>query len=1597
MRKNKLIVGILIFMSMLIGCIFLNTSNAATLGDLAITRERTVKTVKASDGTTINVKYKHKLGDNKNIWKIVKARDTGVAGPSKDKLVTDPSDPEYLADLYCLRAGQGFTAEQTNNPSTGTPGSQIPTVEDGAKIVTYNQSVKINKKDVEQSFNTLVGLYSQTVNNNPNYEILFKPENKEKFYAVLWILDNMLLESASSSELQAYLLDENRAGYIYPEDGASNIDSGDSYRAASVIENGKLMVRNVLTRADIEAVQQAAIWYLTNYDDPEYHNNSKLELTPMKLSVSGDEVFNTGTKGIPNEYEPFGTIYNVNLTLFDEITGEEMPAPYNGAWGNFRAKHANILFTNLINSALKAVRENGGTYTPTRDITIYFNNGNVEGKGDGLVYEQPVVQVEEPKAEPDIALRKFISAIDGKDLISAISREPEVDTSKLNQGLNTTAEYFHRKDAQPVEIGNVVTYTIRLYNEGDVPAYVKQVRDYLPSYLSRTIPNGKTDTASYWNDVENNGYVYETTANCKIVNAGGLLTIDEDEARRTGKTYVGGKTLGEVKLPAAYKNEGETGKDRYTLSYVDIEIYCEVLPNAEYGKVITNIAEVTKMADENNVEITEERDSGTEADRRADLHLGNHASTEIGPISEYKQTTIDQEEQKHPDHRYYIEGQEDDDDFDKVVVKMPSVDLALRKSIAKIGSKNYNRIPQVNTDGLIEKPRQDTAIYNHDKEPLDAKVGDIVIYKMRVYNEGETSGSVTQITDHIPDYLEYVKEIEDANGNKINVDFWTENEGDKAGYTKLISKANCKITGAGGKLTMDPTETGKIYVGDKTLGDAIQIPAFDYNADLTHTPSYIEVEVYCKISTRVKETMTLTNIAEITKELDQNGKEVVPGQDRDSEPGNVTLPDIKDLPKYEGGLDKDLTDNFKPGQQDDDDFEKVIVKVPAYDLSLRKFITEVNGKELTGENSRIPVVNTEVLDNHSDTTAKYEHTKKPVEVNRGNKVVYTIRVYNEGDFDTYVSEITDYLPNYLVYLKDDPINKLYGWGEPDPVTRQIKTTITAKDNIEGNELYKDRVSKNGEKGKILAKYDEDGVLDYIDVKIVCQVAENTEGNSILTNLAQITKMTDKDGVEVPEDRDSKPNGDKDGEFYIPSDKDRPNYEGGEDKDLTDNYKPGQEDDDDFEKVIVKNFDLALRKFITKVQNTNINNRYPKPIYENGEIKYEHPKDPVEVCPKDIVIYTIRVYNEGQADGYAEEITDNLPEGIEYLPDHEINQKYKWIMLDENEEEITDGDVSRAKYITTDYLSSKTNRNEGNKNLLKAFDPDADISDNADKKNPDYRDVEVAFKVTYVAKTIEDSKKIIKNVAQISGDSGDDIDSDPSRKEEYDYEDEKNNEDDIDYDNIRVKYFDLSLLKWVTETRVKLGDKEEIISSGYTIDTPSVQEKKEPAVMYPIAEKNINKIQVKYAFTIRVTNEGELAGYAEEVKDYVPEGLKFDPKDNPDWRQLEDGSVVTNKLAGTLLQPGESAEVQIILTWINGAQNVGEKVNWAEISKDKNDYDAPDVDSTPDNFEKGEDDIDNSPVILAINTGSAKIYIGLIAIILLTFGLGIDLIKKYVLE
>ena len=125
-------------------------------------------------------------------------------------------------------------------------------------------------------------------------------------------------------------------------------------------------------------------------------------------------------------------------------------------------------------------------------------------------------------------------------------------------------------------------------------------------------------------------------------------------------------------------------------------------------------------------------------------------------------------------------------------------------------------------------------------------------------------------------------------------------------------------------------------------------------------------------------------------------------------------------------------------------------------------------------------------------------------------------------------------------------------------------------------------------------------------------------------------------------------------------------------------------------------------------------------------------------------------------------------------------------------------------------------------------------------------------------------------------------------------------------------------------------------------------------------------------------------------------MKFIAEDNPGWTDEGNNVISTRLLENTLLQPGEYAEVEVVLTWINDENNMGLKVNTAEISEDYNDYDVPDIDSTPDNQEEGEDDIDDAPVMLSVGTGTARTYFTLGFVVLVTIAGGVFLIKKYIL-
>ena len=496
---------------------------------------------------------------------------------------------------------------------------------------------------------------------------------------------------------------------------------------------------------------------------------------------------------------------------------------------------------------------------------------------------------------------------------------------------------------------------------------------------------------------------------------------------------------------------------------------------------------------------------------------------------------------------------------------------------------------------------------------------------------------------------------------------------------------------------------------------------------------------------------------------------------------------------------------------------------------------------------------------------------------------------------------------------------------------------------------------------------------------MCKLKDTAKVNEVITNIADITKFTDGDKNTI-RDRDSEEDNVK-----LPEDNQLPSYKDEE----TGDYVPGQQDDDDFEKVIIKPFDLALRKFITKVNNTEVNTRIPQVKYdsENNKITYEHTKDPVDVVTNDIVTYTIRVFNEGMKDGYAAEISDDMPAGLEFLPDNETNKEYRWVMYDKDGNKTED--VSKAVKIRTDYLSKEqgeakmkedTSLTE-NPYLLKAFDGSKEISE----ENPDNADVKVAFKVVEP----NTSDKIIVNSAQISKDTDkngkdiDDIDSTPDKWNE--------GEDDQDREYIKLNYFDLALRKWVTQAIVIENGKETVTQTGHT-----PEQDPEPIVKVDLNRKKLNKVTVKFRYSIRITNEGDIAGYAKEIKDYIPAGLKFVATDNPGWTDLGNNIITTNLLADKLLQPGESADVQVLLTWINGQNNMGLKTNIAEISKDYDDRGVPDRDSTPDNKKDGEDDIDDAPVMLSIATGKVKTYFALGFTVLIMLAGGIVLIKKFVL-
>ena len=1246
----------------------------------------------------------------------------------------------------------------------------------------------------------------------------------------------------------------------------------------------------------------------------------------------------------------------------------------------------------------------------------------------------------------DLALRKSISAVNGQTVVNDYNltenRLPKITGETALSALATgNAEYYHNKEAIEVNQNDEITYTIRVYNEGnedDYCGYAKEITDYLQEGLT-FVKIDDTSTAK-WQTTSKEG---DSTVKLK---------------------YIGNETIYNNSLFEIYKRN-YTGNTDMTNLYQTVSIICKVNGTSGY---LTNRAEISDevATDENGTIIdgVKDRDSTPGSLSGIDLNLKyyyNYYNVKYGINDTYVDFYVGEENGKI----------EDDIDFETVLVKSQTVDINGTKTWNDEGNKdktrpekitiyllangkvindkeiseadgwkysftglakydvNGNEIKYTVDESEVEKytkqvngydivntytpdnpPTPETIDISGTKTWNDANNKDGIrpkAIKVKLLANGKEKTSVITTEEQewkysftkLPKYdddgkeIKYTVDEENVRGYTKKIDgyditnthtptekldfslrkFITEinsvavnpsrapqvdvtnlangtsttatynhpkdaktvntgdvvtytirvyNEGEVDGYVSLIKDEipeglqyitndatnttyGWKMLDADGKETSDVSKAKYVTTDYLSKEKSEDNLIAKFNKE-TKQLSYKDVKVSFKVVSEDTTGKEIINHAQISKETDSNGKT---GTDIDSTP-----------------------DKWIDGE-DDQDIEKV--KLTYADLALRKFITKINN-EVVNPN-RAPQVDVTNLANGTSTTATYNHPKNTVSVSRNDVVVYTLRIYNEGTRDAVAALVKDNIPAGLQFIPSDDLNKKYNWKMLDENNNETTKVSEAK------YVVTDYLSNS-----VIKAYDSTTMdtLDYKDVEVAFKVIAEESTKNEITNYAQISKETDSNGNTI-KDRDSTPDEWIDGE-----------------------------DDQDIEKVKLTYADLALRKFITELNSSEVNpSRAPQVDVTNlangtsTTATYNHPKDPVEVRENDIVTYTLRIYNEGTKNVYASLVEDDIPEGLEFITDNEINKQYKWKILDENRNETTD--ISKAKYIVTDYLAN---------DLIKAFDPQT-------MSTLDYRDVKVSFKVK--APTEKDGQII--NYAQITketDDSGKDVkdrDSTPGKWVD--------GEDDQDTEIIKLKYFDLALQKWVSKAIVIEDGKEKVTETRHNGDM-----KPEPVVKVDLKKSKVKNVVVKFEYQIRVENQGQIAGYAKEVSDYIPQGLKFVKDDNQNWREV-DGKIVTNQLENTLLQPGESTTISVILTWINNSNNLGLKTNIAEISEDADDHGNPitDIDSTPNNQVDGEDDQDNAPVIITVRTGETTIYTSVIIAVIAIIGAGVYGIKKYVLK
>ena len=136
------------------------------------------------------------------------------------------------------------------------------------------------------------------------------------------------------------------------------------------------------------------------------------------------------------------------------------------------------------------------------------------------------------------------------------------------------------------------------------------------------------------------------------------------------------------------------------------------------------------------------------------------------------------------------------------------------------------------------------------------------------------------------------------------------------------------------------------------------------------------------------------------------------------------------------------------------------------------------------------------------------------------------------------------------------------------------------------------------------------------------------------------------------------------------------------------------------------------------------------------------------------------------------------------------------------------------------------------------------------------------------------------------------------------------------------------------------------------------------------------------YTIKIANNGDIAGYAKTIESYIPKGFSFNSQMNPEWYQAKDGNIYSTTLMNDCIETGESKDIKLVFTKKIEGNGIGLTRGKSEIRSTYNERGLQDIHALSSNYANGESNMASSSIVVWKKTNVKKATVVLLTISIL---------------